>query len=104
MYHPLTERNGIYTVDLEQFERTIGTETKALLLCSPHNPVGRVWRKRSSEACWVLPRHQVRWCQMKSHHDILMPGHRHCSATRLWQGEENPLPFSPPAKPLIWPV
>ena len=46
VYHPLTERNGIYTVDLEQFEQTIVAQRpKLFLLCSPHNPVGRVWRE-----------------------------------------------------------
>lgn len=106
MYHPLTERNGIYTVDLEQFEQTIVAQRpKLFLLCSPHNPVGRVWREeelRGMLAC--CQRHQVQVVSDEIHHDILMPGHRHCSATRLWQGEGKPITFSPPAKPLIWPV
>ena len=95
VYHPLTERNGIYTVDLEQFEQTIVAQRpKLFLLCSPHNPVGRVWREeelRGMLAC--CQRHQVQVVSDEIHHDILMPGHRHCSATRLWQGEGKPITF-----------
>ena len=95
VYHPLTERNGIYTVDLEQFEQTIVAQRpKLFLLCSPHNPVGRVWREeelRGMLAC--CQRHQVQVVSDEIHHDILMPGHRHCSAARLWQGEGKPITF-----------
>ena len=38
-------------------------------------------------------RHQVQVVSDEIHHDILMPGHRHCSATRLWQGEGKPITF-----------
>ena len=38
-------------------------------------------------------RHQVQVVSDEIHHDILMPGHRHCSAARLWQGEGKPITF-----------
>ena len=38
-------------------------------------------------------RHQVQVVSDEIHHDILMPSHRHCSATRLWQGEGKPITF-----------
>lgn len=38
-------KQGDYTFDLKDLERKITQKTKLLLLCSPHNPVGRVWTK-----------------------------------------------------------
>lgn len=41
----LKEDNGYYTMDLDDLKSKITTKTKILVLCSPHNPVGRVWSK-----------------------------------------------------------
>jgi len=40
---PLHLRSGRWEADLEELERAITPQTKLLLLCSPHNPVGRCW-------------------------------------------------------------
>ncbi len=40
---PLHLCNGRWEADLEELERAITPQTKLLLLCSPHNPVGRCW-------------------------------------------------------------
>ncbi|MFA9373505.1 MAG: MalY/PatB family protein [Poseidonibacter sp.] len=45
----LKEDNGYYTMDLEDLESKITKKTKILCLCSPHNPVGRVWKKEELE-------------------------------------------------------
>lgn len=41
--NPLREESGRYTMDLDQLEDVIDDSTRLLILCSPHNPVGRVW-------------------------------------------------------------
>jgi len=41
----LKEDNGYYTMDLDDLKSKITPKTKILTLCSPHNPVGRVWNK-----------------------------------------------------------
>lgn len=41
----LKNENGYYTMDLEDLKSKITKNTKVLCLCSPHNPVGRVWSK-----------------------------------------------------------
>ncbi|MFY9081004.1 PatB family C-S lyase [Aliarcobacter butzleri] len=43
------DENGYYTMDLEDLESKITSKTKILALCSPHNPVGRVWSKEELE-------------------------------------------------------
>ena len=40
---PLVVRDGRWCADLEALEAAITPRTKLLLLCSPHNPVGRAW-------------------------------------------------------------
>ncbi|WP_368031033.1 MalY/PatB family protein [Arcobacter sp. s6] len=45
----LKNDNGYYTMDLEDLESKITPKTKILVLCSPHNPVGRVWSKEELE-------------------------------------------------------
>ena len=40
---PLEYRAGRWGLDLEALERSVTPRTRLLLLCSPHNPVGRVW-------------------------------------------------------------
>ena len=37
--------DGTYSFDIEDLKAKIDKDTKLLLLCSPHNPVGRVWRR-----------------------------------------------------------
>lgn len=50
IYNPLKENNGYYTMDLEDLKSKITPKTKILTLCSPHNPVGRVWSKEELDA------------------------------------------------------
>lgn len=40
--NPLINTDGYYTIDFDDFERKIA-QAKLLILCSPHNPVGRIW-------------------------------------------------------------
>ncbi|MDD5372527.1 MAG: PatB family C-S lyase [Sulfurimonas sp.] len=48
--NPLRQReDGRYTFDIEDLKSKIDAKTKLLLLCSPHNPVGRVWRREELE-------------------------------------------------------
>lgn len=45
----IKDENGYYSMDLDDLERKITPKTKILALCSPHNPVGRVWDKEELE-------------------------------------------------------
>ena len=42
--------DGRWEMDLDLFERSLTPRTRLLLLCSPHNPVGRVWSRAELEA------------------------------------------------------
>jgi len=49
--NPLKQReDGSYTFDIDDFKAKIDKDTKLLLLCSPYNPVGRVWHEEELRA------------------------------------------------------
>ena len=93
VYAPLREEAGVYTIDLAEFERKIVAEdVKAFILCSPHNPVGRVWTQAELEGMLdCCQRHGVQVFADEIHHDLIQPGHRHISAASLWKGEGKPV-------------
>ena len=75
---PLIENNNVYTMDLELFERQCKDGLKALLFCSPHNPVGRVWTLAELTALvQICNRYNVRIIADEIHMDLVMPGHAH---------------------------
>ncbi|WP_067841587.1 MalY/PatB family protein [Amphibacillus sediminis] len=43
--NPLIYQDGKYKIDFEDLEQSFASGAKAMILCSPHNPVGRVWSK-----------------------------------------------------------
>jgi len=45
----MLQEDGSYTFDIKDLQSQIDEKTKLLLLCSPHNPVGRVWKKDELE-------------------------------------------------------
>lgn len=75
----LCYRDGRYTVDLEDFERKIvGRKVKLFLLCSPHNPVGRVWsREELRQMGDICRRHGVYVVSDEIHCDFAFPDHPH---------------------------
>jgi len=57
---PLILEGGRWVADLEALERAITPRTKLLLLCSPHNPVGRAWsRDELQQFADVAERHNL---------------------------------------------
>ena len=75
----LVYRDGRYSIDFEDFERKIEEhQVKLFLLCSPHNPVGRVWNpeeiKRIGEIC---RKHQVYVVSDEIHCDFAFAEHPH---------------------------
>ncbi len=75
----LVYKNNKYHIDFEDFERKIVDEkVKLFILCSPHNPVGRVWRKnelvRMAEICLA---HNVLIVSDEIHMDFTYEGYKH---------------------------
>jgi len=79
--------NGAYTIDIEDLKaKTADPKVKVMLLCNPHNPVGRVWTKeeleRVGEICF---RNNVLVVSDEIHCDLIHPGHKHIPFASLGQ-------------------
>lgn len=75
----LVYANGQYGIDLNAFEKSIiENKVKLFILCSPHNPVGRVWTREELSAMGdICVKHQVLVISDEIHADFVYPGHRH---------------------------
>ena len=47
---PLKKESEGYRIDFEDLERQLNNDTKAFLLCNPHNPTGNCWSREDLEA------------------------------------------------------
>lgn len=83
VYNPLRYRTDLneatYEMDFDDLkQKIVNTGAKMLILCSPHNPVGRVWTKeelkRLGELCLE---HQVLVVSDEVHSEIIFPNHCH---------------------------
>jgi cysteine-S-conjugate beta-lyase len=76
--------DGHYGIDWDRFASAITASTRLFLLCNPHNPVGRVFRRdeltRMAEIC--LSR-KVTICSDEIHSDLLFRGQEHIPMASL---------------------
>lgn len=64
--------------DLDAWAEALTPETRLLILCSPHNPTGRVWRPDELERLGALClRHDLVIVSDEIHADLVYPGRRH---------------------------
>lgn len=77
--NPLEYRDGRYTINLEDFEAKIKeNRVRLFILCSPHNPVGRVWTREELTAMGdICLKYNVIVVSDEIHADFIYPGHRH---------------------------
>lgn len=84
--NPLILENGRYRMDFNNLSRKVA-EARMLILCNPHNPVGRVWSmeelKTLADICLT---NNVIILSDEIHGDLIYPGHRHIPLAIL--GEE----------------
>ena len=73
----LRRQGNSYVIDWGDFERKCADEkTTVFLLCNPHNPVGRVWKKEELERMNdICKRHDVCVVSDEIHCELVMPGH-----------------------------
>lgn len=75
----LREVKGRYRLDFNDIQRKIAAnQVKMLLFCSPHNPVGRVWREEElAKIVEICKNHNVIIVSDEIHQDIVTKGQRH---------------------------
>ena len=101
VYHPFTEKiqqnnrrvvnnqliyaDGRYEIDFPDFEKKIvENDVKLFILCSPHNPVGRVWTKEElTKIGDICLKHGVTIFADEIHSDFVFKGYKHTSFMTL---------------------
>jgi cysteine-S-conjugate beta-lyase len=75
---PLARSGGRYVIDLDLLDRLLAGGAGLLVLCNPHNPVGRVFeRDELAGICEVIDRHGARVVADEVHAPLVYRGHRH---------------------------
>ena len=96
--NPLQLENGRYTIDFDHLEQC-AKNARLLLLCSPHNPVGRVWNSDELERLLAIAaKHDVVVFSDEIHADLIYPGHQHHAIATLPQNTGKIITAVAPSK------
>lgn len=75
---------GYYTIDFEDLEAQITKKTKAIMLCNPHNPSGRVWtREELKQLADLCEKHDLYVISDDIHCELTTKGHAHTFITQV---------------------
>ncbi|MCU0826690.1 MAG: PatB family C-S lyase [Tabrizicola sp.] len=75
---PLPLVDGKAQLDTSGWAARLTGREKMLILCSPHNPGGRVWSQEELQAVAdFCVQHDLILVSDEIHHDLVYPGHRH---------------------------
>ena len=86
--NPLVNREGYYEMDFARLEELAADpHNKLMLLCSPHNPVGRAWTRAELERVGrICLEHDVMLAVDEIHADLVLPPNRHVPFASLSPG------------------
>ncbi len=83
-YQLVQRADGSYGIDFDAFEASFTDDTRIFMLCNPHNPVGRVFKRdelvKMAEICL---KHDVLICSDEIHCDLIFKGHKHLPIASL---------------------
>lgn len=81
---PLVQNDQQYDIDFEAFERSLKNGVKLFLLCHPHNPISRVWKKdelrKIADLCIA---NDVVIVSDEIHSDLVLKSHKHIPIASL---------------------
>lgn len=97
--NPLRLEQGRYRIDFEHLEQCAADGARLLLLCSPHNPVGRVWSGvELQEILRIARRHDLTILSDEIHADLVYPGIRHTALATLANETDKVITAVAPSK------
>ena len=74
----LINNDGRYEMDFDAWDAQLDGSEKMMILCSPHNPGGRVWTRAELEGVAAFAkRHDLILVSDEIHHDLVFPGAQH---------------------------
>lgn len=87
----LINKDGKYVMDYEDLEEKANDpKTKLMILCSPHNPVGRVWEKEELKKLGeICNKYNVTVVADEIHSDLILPNNKHTTYGVLGKEFEN---------------
>lgn len=75
---PLAMVDGRYEMDFDAWDKMMTGRERMFLLCSPHNPGGRVWTEAELRGVAdFCKRHDLILVSDEIHHDLVFPGQKH---------------------------
>lgn len=98
--NPLKEYGEKFVIDYEDLKNKIDEKTKLMILCNPHNPVGRVWSKDELEKLEeILVKKDLTIICDEIHSDFILKGYKHISlATISKELEQRTITLMAPSK------
>ncbi|MBM7069116.1 MalY/PatB family protein [Actibacterium sp. 188UL27-1] len=80
----LVKTSGRYEMDFAAYDAQMTGAETMVVLCSPHNPGGRVWTRDELQAVAdFAKRHDLILVSDEIHHDLVFPGHTHIPMTAI---------------------
>lgn len=75
---PLKTASGQFEMDFDAYDAKMTGREKMVILCSPHNPGGRIWTVEELKGIVAFcERHDLILVADEIHHDLIMPGQNH---------------------------
>lgn len=98
--NPLINENGFYIVDFDDLEaKCAASPAKMLILCSPHNPTGRVWsHDELARIGAICKRHNILVISDEIHNDLILPGNSHTVFATVDDMEQRCVVCTSPSK------
>ncbi len=98
--NPLVEEGGYYSMNFDHLEKLAREKSNTMMiLCSPHNPVGRVWtREELIRVGKICLENGVILVSDEIHFDLIRENHRHLVLADLFPGEDRIITCTAPSK------
>ena len=96
--HELACNAGNYSIDFDRLDNDL-KDASMFILCSPHNPVGRVWKESElARIVSLCKKHDVYLISDEIHADLVMKGHRFISCGAHFDAHDKLILVSAPSK------
>jgi cystathionine beta-lyase len=85
LLNPLKLFNSRYTMDFEDLKKKVeDPRAKMIILCNPHNPIGRVWTKEELKQLGeICIKNEILVVSDEIHCDLILPGYKHTNFTNI---------------------
>ena len=88
-----------YHIDFDDLEKQFQSGIRILVLCSPHNPVGRVWTQAELKRLVDMAKNHDAWIfSDEIHADVIMPGHAFVSVGSFFDQYDRLVAITAPSK------